>query len=82
MCSCIAMLDWPARVVQVPRISSQRVSLAGEVQEGLLAAHRDCSVPRFLYDWGRLEIMSLSPEHERLKHVVAIFVDNGSSSAW
>jgi Uma2 family endonuclease len=45
------------------------------VYEGLLAAHRDRSVPRFIYDRGRLEIMSPSPEHERLKRVVAIFVE-------
>jgi Uma2 family endonuclease len=45
------------------------------VYESLLAAHRDRSVPRFTYDRGNLEIMSPSPEHERLKHVVALFVE-------
>jgi Uma2 family endonuclease len=50
-------------------------NITWDVYESILAAHRDRSVPRFTYDRGSLEIMSPSPEHERLKHVVALFVE-------
>jgi len=50
-------------------------NITWDVYERLLAAHRDRSVPRFTYDRGRLEIMSPSPAHERLKHTVALFVE-------
>jgi Uma2 family endonuclease len=46
-----------------------------EVYEGLLAAHRDRSVPRFTYDRGQLEIMSPSAEHEQLKETVTLLVN-------
>jgi Uma2 family endonuclease len=46
-----------------------------DVYERLFAAHQDCSVPRFTYDQGRLEIMTPSTEHEALKHLVALCVE-------
>jgi Uma2 family endonuclease len=46
-----------------------------EVYEGLLAAHRDRSVPRFTYDRGQLEIISPSAEHEQLKETVTLLVN-------
>lgn len=41
----------------------------------LLAAHRDCSSPRFTYDRGQLEIMSPSAAHEELKDTIMLFVN-------
>jgi Uma2 family endonuclease len=46
----------------------QRVVLhnvSWETYERLLAEHIDCSSPRFTFDHGELEIVTLSPEHER-----------------
>lgn len=42
-------------------------NVSWELYENLLDSHRDCSVPRFTYDKGELEIVSPSPEHEALK---------------
>lgn len=49
--------------------ADQRVVLHGtswETYERLLADHENHSAPRFTYDRGELEIMSPSPEHEKL----------------
>lgn len=56
----------------------QRILLQGinwETYESILEAHRSRSVPRFTYDRGRLEIMSPSPEHEKLKHTISVLVE-------
>jgi Uma2 family endonuclease len=50
-------------------------NITWEVYESLLAAHRDRSVPRFIYDRGQLEIMSPSGEHEQLKETVTLLVN-------
>jgi Uma2 family endonuclease len=50
-------------------------NITWEVYESLLAAHRDRSVPRFIYDRGQLEIMSPSAEHEQLKETVTLLVN-------
>jgi hypothetical protein len=58
--------------------SEQRILLhnvSWNLYENLLESHRDCSLPRFTYDKGDLEIMSPSPEHEYLKHTVTIFIE-------
>jgi Uma2 family endonuclease len=52
----------------------QRVVLhnvSWETYERLLAEHIDCSSPRFTFDHGELEIMTLSPEHERYNRRIA-----------
>jgi Uma2 family endonuclease len=64
-----------ATVVSPPEQRIVLENITWDVYERLLDAHRDRSVPRFTYDRGSLEIMSPSPEHERLKHVVALFVE-------
>jgi hypothetical protein len=43
--------------------------------ESLLAAHRDCNVPRFTYDRGQLEVRSPSAAHEELKDTMTLFVN-------
>ena len=47
----------------------------GQHIKSLLAAHHDCSVPRFTYDRGQLEIMSPSAAHEELKDTITLFVN-------
>lgn len=62
----------------VTALPEQRIVLDAipwAVYEGLLAAHRHCSTPRFTYDRGRLEIMSPASEHEELKHLAELFVE-------
>ena len=41
-------------------------NVSWETYERLLADHEDSSAPRFAYDRGVLEIVSPSPEHERI----------------
>ena len=56
----------------------QRILLHGinwETYESILEAHKSRSLPRFTYDRGSLEIMSPSPEHERLKELASLFVN-------
>src|SRR5580704_7067407 len=50
-------------------------NLDWETYERIMAAHLDSSVPRFTYDRGDLEIMSPSPEHEKLKEFVTLLVN-------
>ena len=60
------------------RAPEQRVlldNITWDLYERLLAAHRDRSVPRFIYDRGQLEIMSPSAEHEQLKEAVTLLVN-------
>ena len=58
----------------VERPAGQTVVLRGVswgTYESLLADHMDRSAPRFAYDRGELEIMSPSPEHEKLNRRIA-----------
>jgi Uma2 family endonuclease len=60
------------------QIEEQRLVLghvSWETYERLLADYLDSSSPRFTYDRGRLEIMSPSREHEKLKEVAAAIAD-------
>lgn len=62
----------------VKRPAGQTVILHGvswETYESLLADHRDRSAPRFAYDGGELEILSPSPEHEKLNRGLALLVE-------
>jgi Uma2 family endonuclease len=43
--------------------------------ESLLEDHRDTGTPRFAYDRGTLEIMSPSPEHERVNRNIALIIE-------
>jgi Uma2 family endonuclease len=57
--------------------AEQRVVLHNvgwETYERLLADHEGSSAPRFTYDRGELEIMSPSPEHEKLNRRIAQLV--------
>jgi Uma2 family endonuclease len=52
----------------------QRVVLhnvSWETYERILTEHIDCSSPRFTFDHGELEIVTLSPEHERYNRRIA-----------
>jgi hypothetical protein len=64
-----------ATVLSPPERRISFDNIPWEVHEGLLAAHRDRSVPRFTYDRGQLEIMSLSAEHEQLKETVTLLAN-------
>lgn len=60
------------------RPAGQTVILRGVswgTYESLLADHEDRGAPRFAYDQGELEIMSPSPEHEKLNRDLALLVD-------
>lgn len=50
-------------------------NISWELYEELLAAHQDCSAPRFTYDRGLLEIVSPSAEHEHLKEMATLLVN-------
>lgn len=50
-------------------------NISWETYERILEDHRDKSVPRFTYDRGKLEIMSPSPVHEKLKENTALLVN-------
>ena len=55
-------------------LPEQRVVLhnvSWETYERLLAEHIDCSSPRFTFDHGELEIVTLSAEHERYSRRIA-----------
>ena len=55
----------------------QRVVLhnvSWETYERILAEHIDCSSPRFTFDHGEVEIVTLSPEHERYSVRIADLV--------
>src|SRR5918998_2616547 len=57
--------------------AEQRVllrNISWETYERLLADHENNSAPRFTYDRGELEIMSPSPEHERVNRRLAQLV--------
>lgn len=67
-----------ASALSTQEASEQRIVLQNidwETYERILDSHKDESVPRFTYDRGRLEIVSPSSEHEKLKHTVTIFVE-------
>jgi Uma2 family endonuclease len=50
-------------------------NVSWETYERLLEDLADCSAPRLTYDRGRLEIMSPTPEHERLNRRVNLIVE-------
>jgi len=56
-----------------PRIVLPHVSW--ETYERLLEDLADCSAPRLTYDRGRLEIMSPTPEHEKLNRTINLIVE-------
>jgi Uma2 family endonuclease len=65
-----------ATTVAAPAV--QRIVLhdvSWETYEHLLADHIDSSAPRFTYDRGELEIVSLSTEHERANRTIALLVE-------
>lgn len=64
-----------ATVVSPPEQRVLLENITWELYERLLEAHRDCSVPRFTYDRGRLEIMSPSAEHEQIKETVSLLIN-------
>lgn len=64
-----------ATVVSPPEQRVLLTNITWDLYERLLEAHRDCSVPRFTYDRGRLEIMSPSAEHEQLKETVSLLIN-------
>lgn len=57
--------------------AEQRVQLpvSWETYERLLDERGESRVPRFTYDRGVLEIVSPSPEHERIAYVLALLVE-------
>ena len=62
----------------IKRPAGQTVILHGvswETYASLLADHKDRSAPRFAYDRGELEILSPSPEHEKLNRGLALLVE-------
>jgi Uma2 family endonuclease len=62
----------------VLELPEQKVILSGvswDTYSRLLAEHDDSPGTRFNYDDGALEIMVLSPEHERLKQTLATLVE-------
>lgn len=62
----------------IKRPAGQTVILRGvgwETYESLLADHKDRSAPRFAYDCGELEIVSPSPEHEKLNRGLALLME-------
>jgi Uma2 family endonuclease len=61
-----------------PEVGEQRVVLnhvSWETYECLLADHIDTSSPRFTYDQGVLEIMTLSSRHEEFTEAMAAIVE-------
>ena len=62
-------------VVSQPEQIVELHNVSWETYERLLADHLDSSSPRFTYDRGTLEIMSPSPEHERINRSIAMFVE-------
>ena len=58
----------------IKRPAGQTIILHGvgwQTYESLLADQKDRSTPRFAYDRGELEILSPSPEHEKLNRRIA-----------
>lgn len=58
---------------QEQRIVLKNVSW--QLYEHLLETHRDGSTPRFTYNQGELEIVSLSAKHEQLKDLIVLIVN-------
>ena len=67
------------KALSTPESTSDQIivlhNLDWETYERIMAAHSDASAPRFTYDQGDLEIMSPSPEHERLKEIATLLVN-------
>lgn len=64
-------------VEKVKSPAEQKILLSNvswETYERLLEDHLDSSAPRFTFDRGMLEIMSPSPEHEKLNRRIALLV--------
>lgn len=64
-----------ATVLNPPEQRIMPRNVSWETYELLLADHTDSSSPRFTYDKGALEIMSPSPEHERVNRSISMFVE-------
>jgi Uma2 family endonuclease len=68
-----------AKALSTPETACDQIvvlrNLDWEIYERIVAAHLNSSVPRFTYDRGDLEIMSPSPEHEKLKEFVTLLVN-------
>ncbi len=64
-----------ALVISPPEQRIVLNNISWEMYVDLLEAHRDQSVPRFTYDKGQLEIMSPSPEHEKLKETITLLIN-------
>ncbi len=64
-----------ATVLNPPEQRIMLRNVSWETYERLLADHTDSSSPRFTYDRGALEIMSPSPEPERVNRSIAMFVE-------
>ncbi len=67
-----------AAVAAVARTYSQRMVLdhiSWRTYESLLQDYIDRSAPRFSYDRGVLEIVSLSTEHEEENRTLALFIE-------
>jgi Uma2 family endonuclease len=68
----------PVVISPPSEVREQRVVLnhvSWETYERLLTDHRDARSPRFTYNQGVLEIVSLSSEHEDVNEVMARIVD-------
>jgi Uma2 family endonuclease len=50
-------------------------NLDWEIYDAIVDAHSERSAPRFTYDRGDLEIMSPSPEHEKVKELATLLVN-------
>ena len=69
--------DYNRNMETIKSPAEQRVvlhNISWNTYERLLADHENNSAPRFTYDRGELEIMSPSPEHEKLNRRIAQLV--------
>jgi len=61
--------------VSLPDTTIVLPNVSWETYERLLEDLADCSAPRLTYDRGRLEIMSPTPEHEKLNRTINLIVE-------
>jgi Uma2 family endonuclease len=69
----MSTVDSPPLTVGEQRVVLNHVSW--ETYEALLAGHLDVSSPRFTYDHGMLEIVTLSSRHEGFTEVIAAIAE-------
>src|SRR5712672_434859 len=65
-------------VLDPPRLADSRVvlhNISWGTYERLLEGRADCSAPRLTYDRGELEIMSPTPEHEKVNRAIDTLVN-------